>query len=557
MAKDESYRRRGTDPTKISVPIYLQDPLVSKDTSGYVDYKDVELHSVAPLLPGPTSARVRVYDKDTTTGELYEPVTLLKNGRGFKLGKRHEDNLKLHQANVWGTVVRTLNLIEDAGVLGRSVRWAFDAERIEIWPHYAEGDNAYYERESKALYFEYFWNETKGCYVYGCLSHDLITHELGHAILDGLKPHYNEWTSFDTAGFHEYFGDAVSMFAALTHPEIKVHIGKDAPTSLTDTIVSKFADEFGTDEKANTNAIRSAENELTMTDVKKDPEAHYYAEVLSGLFYDVLQALYEAEIPRAQEARNTKKFNGQIAVHALFVAAAHTARLMLRGIDYCPPVDVSYLDYAQAVLRADEVAFPADDRGYRELLKKLIRKRKIATSMKQLAYRPTLSNYDLFEFDIDVVGSTKTDAYRFLHANRNALQIPGDAEFKVTNLYRTRKRSGRYHPPREIIVEFVWSERVRLPSDAAFGSMGGAFYTLWCGGTLVFDSLGNVLHYVVKLPTDARKSALKAYVAYLIEHEYLGASEASEDDGLIAARRQSDGSVEFKLNAKHRHARRP
>ena len=64
-----------------------------------------------------------------------------------------------------------------------------------------------------------------------------------------------------------------------------------------------------------------------------------------------------------------------MTIQALFRAADQTANVMLRAIDYCPPVDLRYDQYARAVLRADEVAYPEELYGIRTQLKRIFRQR--------------------------------------------------------------------------------------------------------------------------------------------------------------------------------------
>ena len=57
--------------------------------------------------------------------------------------------------------------------------------------------NAFYSRASKSIQFYYFYKDGKR--VNTCLSHDIIAHETGHAILDGLRPYFLEDSSIRTA----------------------------------------------------------------------------------------------------------------------------------------------------------------------------------------------------------------------------------------------------------------------------------------------------------------------------------------------------------------------
>ena len=121
--------------------------------------------------------------------------------------------------NVWAIIEQILTLLEDDEALGRPVPWASGLGRLLVLPHAGYQDNAFYDRDTGALHLFYF-EGPDGKPVYTCLSHDIVAHELGHAVLDGLKPGYNEVSSPETAGFHEYFGDAIAMLASLNNREI-------------------------------------------------------------------------------------------------------------------------------------------------------------------------------------------------------------------------------------------------------------------------------------------------------------------------------------------------
>ena len=64
--------------------------------------------------------------------------------------------------------------------------WAFEGNRLIVLPHAGYGENAYYDRASKSLQFYYF--NGPGTTVYTCLSSDIVNHEFGHAVLDGVRP---------------------------------------------------------------------------------------------------------------------------------------------------------------------------------------------------------------------------------------------------------------------------------------------------------------------------------------------------------------------------------
>jgi hypothetical protein len=109
---------------------------------------------------------------------------------------------------------------------------------------------------------------------------------------------------------------------------------------------------------------------------------------------------------------------------------------------------------------------------------------------------------------IDAITATPADAYRFLDEFRELFQIPYDANLSVVSVYRTKKRArSGYWAPKERVIEFTWSEDVKL-KGRSFGAIAGTLLPLYCGGTLVFDGNGNFLYMALVLPTEERRKSL-------------------------------------------------
>jgi hypothetical protein len=79
-------------------------------------------------------------------------------------------------------------------------------QRLRIYPHALREENAYYSRNHMALLFGYFnaqgsdvGTTLPGARVFCAVSHDIITHETTHALLDGLhlrrRPTQRCWPS--------------------------------------------------------------------------------------------------------------------------------------------------------------------------------------------------------------------------------------------------------------------------------------------------------------------------------------------------------------------------
>src|SRR5207253_1121009 len=130
-------------------------------------------------------------------GRYYEPVDLdhpdVLHNRGLDPS---ESDPKFHQQMVYAVAMKVIENFERA--TGR--RFHFRKQQpLLMLPHAFRGANAYYDRKLGAVLFGYFRADEQdpgpnlpGQTVFACLSHDIIAHELTHAILDRLKPYFLE-----------------------------------------------------------------------------------------------------------------------------------------------------------------------------------------------------------------------------------------------------------------------------------------------------------------------------------------------------------------------------
>jgi hypothetical protein len=77
--------------------------------------------------------------------------------------------------------------------------------------------NAFYDREG----LKFFHGSAAGRTVFSGESPDVVCHELGHAVLDSLKPQLFDAASIEVAAFHESFGDMSALLSALQLPSVR------------------------------------------------------------------------------------------------------------------------------------------------------------------------------------------------------------------------------------------------------------------------------------------------------------------------------------------------
>ena len=348
---------------QIPFDVYLQDPLVDGEDPKFGFDEDFHVRWEPGIADGPTSARFAVVDYNGDTGHVAPMARWDADKECFLdpdeqvLDKNNTEPLQFHQVNVWAVLQRALAFFEGSQGLGRPIPFGFDGNRLIVVPHAGYGRNAFYDRTSKSLQFYYFDHE--GERVYTCLSTDIINHEFGHALLDGIRPYFFESSLVQTGAFHEFIGDLTAILVILRNNEFRQRIAKTTGGVLAEAKhLAHIAKQFG-QAVTEQEYLRTAQNEETMSSVA-DAGPHRVSEVLTGAMFDILLALSNHYI----ETR------GQTARQAFWNAIQRMQRMAIQPLDLLPPMDVTFKDYALAVLRAEDLSNPTDPHGYIELMLK-------------------------------------------------------------------------------------------------------------------------------------------------------------------------------------------
>jgi hypothetical protein len=492
----------------VPATIYIQDPMVA-EVEPELRFVELELDWEPAMMAGPTSARLAVVDYDSDRDALTEPARWSEENRCFEtpagqqVDRSVADTPWFRQVNVWAVAQSVLDFFEDkwAGGLGRTIPWSFEGNRLMLVPQAGHGANACYDRHSKSLQF-YYWGAGEDR-EFACLSHDIVAHETGHAVLDGIRPYYFENTSLQTMAFHEYVADITAILTAMRINEFRRYLrkylspeGEMAP----DTALSRLAEQIGAFiEKRSDGYVRNADNEVRMDDVRSARGAHYCSQVLTGAMFDIWRELAHTYMQRSEKTT---------PLQALWYAVGRFKRVALRPLDYLPPVDVQFIDYARAVLQVLRVSNPdlrdhAKIAQYETFIRQAFEDRglvdlDVGDDVEDLGFR--------YRYDIDRIARSRVDTYRFLHENRDALRIPYQQDFLVLDVYDTdTTMTDMRRLPREIVIQYVWQEEVEPPGIK--GELAGVRVPLLCGGTLVFDGQGNVLSWMRKPGTEEVRCA--------------------------------------------------
>ena len=382
------YERQRDDPQFRPLRVFVLDPSLSK-LYGSEDLLHVPYE---PLTPGPEGALFCIdsYDASTNTRypalDLQDPKTLIHAGL-----KPSASDPQFRQQMVYAV---SMNVYESFRLaLGRNLSWGFYARtpkkhnKLILKPNALECANAFYDREAGAVSFGYYQasadangRNLPNATTFTCLSHDIIAHELTHALLDGLRSHLTIPSNPDVLAFHEAFADLVATLHHFKHETlVRNAIQRSRGKLRTAEVMTDLADQFGRT-TGSTRALRTALNELKDgTHVQYDTsthEPHARSAVLVSAVFEAFFTIYQRKTTELiLLATNGSGIlpDGHLPATLELLLVKETKRLAtqflnicIRAIDYCPPVDVLFGDFLRAVITADYDLVPDDAWAYRE-----------------------------------------------------------------------------------------------------------------------------------------------------------------------------------------------
>lgn len=280
----------------------------------------------APGADAPLGARVLIWKQDPSVTELgtrkaFLPGVILAGPRDARIANGAPgiapvspnafgdfilppDTEQFDAVHTFAVVRQTLTLYQRAlaqasGGAQAQLPWQWNSQRntdpLKVFPHgLPDVMNAYYSRSERALKFGDFIPSGETGRVFTCRSFDIVAHETGHAVLDGLKPRWLlRRNPPQTGGLHESFGDLTAIFLALSQLDQAEAVIAQTKADLHDkTFLADMAEQFGL-ALGRPNGLRNADNDLTLAEAGN--EVHALSQVFTGAVYDILADMFAFE----------------------------------------------------------------------------------------------------------------------------------------------------------------------------------------------------------------------------------------------------------------------
>lgn len=261
---------------------------------------------------------VKYLFNDPSTPELFIPITIppmMAAAPDFTVvgwnGKvaNNPGGAEFQAMQVYVTIVRAINMVQTLRKDGFLKKWAGTNNLVAI-PRAGQQLNAYYDRVS----LRFFYGTVNKKIVYASESVDVVAHELGHAILDSLRPELWSGATLEVFAFHESFGDIIAVSTLLSSQDVRRYILQETAGDLMKpNIASRIAEEMGNaihrlsgGSSANIAYLRSSINPFKYVPPETLPEKtvdgqlarepHSFSRVFTGAWYDCLGELYKVNL---------------------------------------------------------------------------------------------------------------------------------------------------------------------------------------------------------------------------------------------------------------------
>jgi hypothetical protein len=542
-------------PTR-KLTVLALDPSVRTD--GRILRTQIEVPNEV-LEAGPSGYRVSIVDYDSSTDSFRAAKRTFSHARDAYRSPRDPfekssdaallANPDFHAFMSYGIVMKTLSRFEHA--LGRRLSWSFGSHQIQVSPRAFADANAFYSDTAQGLLFGYFPSSDGERTIYACLSHEIVAHETTHALLDGLRERYTDPSSPQQAGFHEGFADIVALLSVFSAESIVakvVDLGvpraagefiKRAAVSiqaLKESGLFGLAQEMGS-ELAGVHghalrrsiALRPGESYLRSGEWD---EPHACGEVLVAA---VLNAYLAIWVNRLRAIGDESRLDRQRAAQEGAELADHLLSACIRAIDYCPPTDIEFGDFASALLTVDAELNPADAKyGLRRHLLESFQSYGIHPASRGKPGRqagswdppPPSATFVYDRTHFESMRSDPDELFRFLWENKEHFKLHNEAHTRVLSVrpcirvgrdgFSLRETVAEYHQTLKLYARELSQLRVRKPQ----GMPADMEVTLYGGNTVIFDEYGHVKYNIGKSIMDAARQSER--LAYLWSHGGIG-----------------------------------
>ncbi len=458
------------------VSYYPQDPYVGKPVTASIPADDI--------TAGPDNTRIDTKGdvKPNADGNMiFEPA-----------------DPAFINVQTFTSTEKTIEMFEK--YLGRKVKFYGNRSKISLNPDKGEMRNAYYSRQDCSLNFFHFKDKKTGQTLHTGKSAEIVQHEGGHALIDGTQSGWLGWNP-ETMALHEAGADMTALVTCLHDDNnLELFLKQTGGDFKKPNILASMGEEFGMSAYGRP-YLRNAINNFTysppesLPDIPSSPdqlggEAHYFAPLFVGAFYDILGAVFHSY---EQQGLGQKE--------ALVKTREVAGKLLAKGIAGAPPSNATYKDLALSMIKVDQL----NERGkHVDLLTDIFKERKILSD-EDIPQLSALDNTRAYTF---LNSSSPLNVIDFVDKNREILGINQDVPLSLQEVNKNEDGSESFNVGFNVEVPLTGSE---------YGVFDGAVIDVHGGVTLGTKETGLLASVAPGMVSDTDIAKTKDYMKKLIK----------------------------------------
>lgn len=302
-------------------------------------------------------------------------------------------------AIAFAATAKTINVFRE--VFG-DFKWAFKYDKLAIHANAGKDLNAYYSRPQGTVNFFQDDDPIFGQPVHSGASGEIVAHEVGHALLDAVRPEYLGAWRADVGAFHESFADIMAMHVSLMDERVVKRVVVQTGGDLSKPNISAhMAEELGEAmnnrqgrDSTGGDYLRNANNTFTWAEPKSLPKAggpqelgwgkHSFGRLWTGAHFDLLKAMV-----------NERMQAGEAPDVAIRESNQELLKMTVQMLRESPRGDFTYQDMAIAFVKSDNI----HNEGKRAaLIQDVFTQRKILPQdLDPAVFEPTRSGANLLQ----------------------------------------------------------------------------------------------------------------------------------------------------------------
>jgi hypothetical protein len=258
-----------------------------------------------------------------------------------------------------------------AGIVPASFAWKVGA-RLPVHLDVGVDLNAFYSRGGGGDLpgLSFFHESVNGVTYFSGESPEVTCHELGHAVLDALRPELFNVAFVEAAALHESVGDISAILTVLQLPSMRMDvIASTAGKIYRNSRVSRLAEQLGFairqnhSDSVDADSLRNAVNSFFYRDPQNLPprapastlssEPHSFSRVFTGAFLEMLAGIFLAQGKPGSEQQ-------------LLESTRIAGQLLVGAVGEAPVVPAYYSQVAAHLLNVDATQF---NKKYRDVIK--------------------------------------------------------------------------------------------------------------------------------------------------------------------------------------------